>query len=175
MEQYFTYILLSILLTSVYQKPRFFMNLSKNKILKIILILLNAYIARIYGIMNGVIVALIIIVLLHNEEEFTNKKPSKKDLKNTISEAKKMLDKAVDTASNQLDDEEEEENANDNTNEESFVSKIQIWKPEKFTNPCQVDLDRYLKIKSEKYNLDSTKQLNGHTNDGFKIPQKQLY
>tara|TARA_B100001123_G_scaffold447273_1_gene604296 strand:- start:258 stop:827 length:570 start_codon:yes stop_codon:yes gene_type:complete len=189
MKQYLTYILLGILLALVYQKPVFFMNLSNNKILKIILILLNAYIAKTYGMMNAVITSLIIIVLLHNDEGFIEsiKQPSKNEMKQAISEAKKMLDKATDAVNNQNEkDEETEEEKEDKLNgygedgwrkktKENFVSKMHHLKPTEFSSPCQIDLDRYLKIKSEKTKLNSTRQLNGHTNDGFKIQQKQLY
>ena len=97
--------------------------------------------------------------------------------------AESIINKATETASKQNDDggrDEENKKEQDNKEEEDdtkegFVSKIQTWHPAEFSGPCQIDLDRHLKIKSERANLESTKQLNGHTNDGFKIPQKQLY
>ena len=52
---------------------------------------------------------------------------------------------------------------------EDFVPKIQVWHPASFSGPCQTDLDRQIKANSEKANLEATKQLNDHTNDGFKI------
>ena len=119
--------------------------------------------------MNAVITSLIIIVLLHHDEGFKEgAKPSKKEIEETISKAREILNKATETASKQNDDGEDD-------TKEGFVSKIQTWHPAEFSGPCQIDLDRHLKIKSERANLESTKQLNGHTNDGFKIPQKQLY
>lgn len=169
MKEYITYLLLGLLLALVYQKPVFFTNISSNKLLKIVLILLNAYIAKTYGMMNAVITSLIIIVLLHHDEGFKEgAKPSKKEIEETISKAREILNKATETASKQNDDGEDD-------TKEGFVSKIQTWHPAEFSGPCQIDLDRHLKIKSERANLESTKQLNGHTNDGFKIPQKQLY
>ena len=69
-------------------------------------------------------------------------------------------------------------------NKEGFVPKIQVWKPSSFSGPCQLDLDRQIKVNSEKANIAATKQLNEHTNDGFKVEQcpcqelavkKQLY
>ena len=169
MKEYITYLLLGLLLALVYQKPVFFTNISSNKLLKIVLILLNAYIAKTYGMMNAVITSLIIIVLLHHDEGFKEgAKPSKKEIEETISKAREILNKATVTASKQNDDGEDD-------TKEGFVSKIQTWHPAEFSGPCQIDLDRHLKIKSERANLESTKQLNGHTNDGFKIPQKQLY
>ena len=169
MKEYITYLLLGLLLALVYQKPVFFTNISSNKLLKIVLILLNAYIAKTYGMMNAVITSLIIIVLLHHDEGFKDgTKPSKKEIEETISKAKEILNKATETVSKQNDDGEDD-------TKEGFVSKIQTWHPAEFSGPCQIDLDRHLKIKSERANLESTKQLNGHTNDGFKIPQKQLY
>ena len=184
MKEYITYLLLGLLLALVYQKPVFFTNISSNKLLKIVLILLNAYIAKTYGMMNAVITSLIIIVLLHHDEGFKEgAKPSKKEIEETISKAREILNKATETASKQNDDggrDEENKKEQDNKEEEDdtkegFVSKIQTWHPAEFSGPCQIDLDRHLKIKSERANLESTKQLNGHTNDGFKIPQKQLY
>ena len=169
MKEYITYLLLGLLLALVYQKPVFFTNISSNKLLKIVLILLNAYIAKTYGMMNAVITSLIIIVLLHHDEGFKEgAKPSKKEIEETISKAREILNKATETASKQNDEGEDD-------TKEGFVSKIQTWHPAEFSGPCQIDLDRHLKIKSERANLESTKQLNGHTNDGFKIPQKQLY
>ena len=174
MKEYITYLLLGLLLALVYQKPLFLTNVSSNKLLKIILILLNAYIAKTYGMMNAVITSLIIIVLLHHDEGFKEgAKPSKEEIEETISKAKEILNKATETVSKQNDDGEENEEEDDT--KEGFVSKIQTWHPAEFSGPCQIDLDRHLKIKSESANLESTKQLNGHTNDGFKIPQKQLY
>tara|TARA_B110001454_G_C12700466_1_gene426329 strand:+ start:1282 stop:1878 length:597 start_codon:yes stop_codon:yes gene_type:complete len=198
MKEYITYLLLGLLLALVYQKPVFFTNISGNKLLKIVLILLNAYIANTYGMMNAVITSLIIIVLLHHNEGFKEgAKPSKKEIEETLSKAKEMLNQATETISKQDDDGDEEtadEKADrkngygdgdngwrtkltekDKKGKETFVSKIHIWHPAEFSGPCQIDLDRHLKIKSERANFESTKQLNGHTNDGFKIPQKQLY
>ena len=183
MKEYITYLLLGLLLALVYQKPVFFTNISSNKLLKIVLILLNAYIAKTYGMMNAVITSLIIIVLLHHDEGFKEgAKPSKEEIEETISKAKEILNKATETVSKQNDDGEEEENKEEEGEEkeedvtkEGFISKIQALHPAEFSGPCQIDLDRHLKIKSERANLESTKQLNGHTNDGVKIPQKQLY
>jgi len=39
---------------------------------------------------------------------------------------------------------------------EGFVSKIKIWKPAGFKPPCQVDLDRGMKILAEKSTISST-------------------
>ena len=58
---------------------------------------------------------------------------------------------------------------------EGFAPKIKVWRPATFTSPCQVDLDRQIKVKSEEATLSSTQQLDQHTNGGFKIEQKQLY
>ena len=108
MKEYITYLLLGLLLALVYQKPVFFTNISSNKLLKIVLILLNAYIAKTYGMMNAVITSLIIIVLLHHDEGFKEgAKPSKKEIEETISKAREILNKATETASKQNDDGEE--------------------------------------------------------------------
>ena len=42
---------------------------------------------------------------------------------------------------------------------EGFSPKIKVWQPSTFTSPCQVNLDREIKIRSEKNTLDSTRQL----------------
>ena len=39
---------------------------------------------------------------------------------------------------------------------EGFVSKIKIWRPDKFRPPCQVDLDRDIKILAEKNTISCT-------------------
>ena len=61
------------------------------------------------------------------------------------------------------------------SSKEGFVPKIKVWRPATFTAPCQVDLDRQIKLKSERATLSSTQQLDQHTNGGFKVEQKQLY
>jgi hypothetical protein len=58
---------------------------------------------------------------------------------------------------------------------EGFTPKIQVWKPATFTGPCVVDLDRDIKVKGERATIESSEQLDQHTNNGFKIYQKQLY
>ena len=37
------------------------------------------------------------------------------------------------------------------------------------------DLDRNIKIESERATIESTEQLDQHTNNGFRVEQKQLY
>tara|TARA_Y100000591_G_C21842309_1_gene706473 strand:- start:47 stop:445 length:399 start_codon:yes stop_codon:yes gene_type:complete len=56
---------------------------------------------------------------------------------------------------------------------EGFTPKIIKWTPSRFSSPCQVDLDRKMKTSAEKNNISATKQLDGHTNDGYKQYQKQ--
>lgn len=53
------------------------------------------------------------------------------------------------------------------TNMEGFTLKIQKWSPKNFSSPCQIDLDRKMKLNSEKANIESTKQIDEHTNGGF--------
>tara|TARA_Y100000022_G_C13073761_1_gene294579 strand:+ start:279 stop:629 length:351 start_codon:yes stop_codon:yes gene_type:complete len=48
------------------------------------------------------------------------------------------------------------ENFCDNNKKEEFVPKIQSWKPQTFNSPCQVDIDRKIKIQSEEASLYST-------------------
>ena len=126
MKQIVEYLLLGLLLALVYKKPAFLGNISNHKLFIIILILLNAFVAKKYGITSGIIIALISIVLLDKKENFCDTK-------------------------------------------ETFVPKIKVWKPSSFSGPCQVDLDRQIKVNSEKANLQATKQLNEHTNEGFKV------
>tara|TARA_A100001015_G_C14571997_1_gene549473 strand:- start:218 stop:601 length:384 start_codon:yes stop_codon:yes gene_type:complete len=52
---------------------------------------------------------------------------------------------------------------------EGFVPKIKVWKPASFTQPCQLDLDRNIKLHSEKATINSSKQLDSHTNGGYKL------
>lgn len=40
--------------------------------------------------------------------------------------------------------------------QEGFVPKIQKWKPQTFNSPCQIDIDRKIKIQSEEASLFST-------------------
>ena len=64
MEQYTEFILLGILLILFYNKPKFTENLYNNKLAILVLVLLNAYIAKTCGISSGIIMACIIIVLI---------------------------------------------------------------------------------------------------------------
>ena len=48
------------------------------------------------------------------------------------------------------------ENFCENSKKEEFVPKIQAWKPQTFNSPCQVDIDRKIKIQSEEASLYST-------------------
>ena len=56
---------------------------------------------------------------------------------------------------------------------EGFTPKLIKWSPSSFSSPCQVDLDRKMKASAEKNNIAATKQLNGHTSDGYKHYQSQ--
>ena len=51
---------------------------------------------------------------------------------------------------------------------EGFTPKLIKWNPSTFSSPCQIDLDRKMKTSAEKNNIAATKQLNGHTSDGYK-------
>tara|TARA_B110000008_G_scaffold275218_1_gene312288 strand:+ start:688 stop:1083 length:396 start_codon:yes stop_codon:yes gene_type:complete len=55
---------------------------------------------------------------------------------------------------------------------EEFTPKISKWTPENFSSPCQVDLDRKIKLSAERNNIAATKQLDGNTNGGYKQPQQ---
>lgn len=55
---------------------------------------------------------------------------------------------------------------------EEFTPKISKWTPENFSSPCQIDLDRKIKLSSERNNIAATKQLDGNTNGGYKQPQQ---
>jgi len=54
-------------------------------------------------------------------------------------------------------------------NMEGFTPKISKWAPSNFSSPCQIDLDRKMKVNSEKANMESTKQIDEHTNGGFNV------
>ena len=57
---------------------------------------------------------------------------------------------------------------------EGFVPKLIKWAPSNFSSPCQIDLDRKMKTSAEKNNISATKQLDEHTNGGYKQHQNQL-
>ena len=61
------------------------------------------------------------------------------------------------------------------TPEISFNPKLEVWKPKKFTQACVSDIDRNIKIKSESNSMLASKQIDNHTNGGFKDADKQLY
>lgn len=56
---------------------------------------------------------------------------------------------------------------------EGFTPKITKWTPASFSSPCQTDLDRKIKVNAEKSNIAATKQIDGHTNSGYKQYQHQ--
>ena len=58
---------------------------------------------------------------------------------------------------------------------EAFNPKLEVWKPKEFTQACVSDIDRDIKIKSESNSMLSSKQIDNHTNGGFKDADKQLY
>ena len=72
MEQYVDFILLGLLLILFYNKPKFTDNIPNNKIAILILVLLNAYIAKTYGMSSGIIMSCIIIVLIDKKENFSD-------------------------------------------------------------------------------------------------------
>ena len=74
MKNYLEFILLGLLLVLVYKKPNFLKNIPNNKILIVLLILLNGYIAKKHGMTCGIIMALIIIVLIDDKESFCGMK-----------------------------------------------------------------------------------------------------
>ena len=113
MEDYVALILLALLLVLLYKKPVFLQNIHSNKMYIALFILLNAYVLKTYGTTEGIIMALILIVLIDSKENFCDSK-------------------------------------------ETFVSKIKIWRPDEFRPPCQVDLDRNMKILAEKNTISST-------------------
>tara|TARA_B100001758_G_scaffold229367_1_gene224238 strand:- start:423 stop:812 length:390 start_codon:yes stop_codon:yes gene_type:complete len=55
---------------------------------------------------------------------------------------------------------------------EGFTPKIQVWQPSIFRAPCVTDLDRDIKVKSERATIESTEQVDQHTNNGFKVEQQ---
>tara|TARA_B100000073_G_scaffold54038_2_gene39881 strand:+ start:12953 stop:13312 length:360 start_codon:yes stop_codon:yes gene_type:complete len=72
MHNYFELFLLAILVSLIYKKPIFLENIMNNKIYLVLLICLNAYIAKEFGIASGIIMALISIILLDTKETFCN-------------------------------------------------------------------------------------------------------
>ena len=72
MKNYIELTLLGILVVLIYKKPEYLKNVHSNKIYIILLIFLNGYISKKFGITSGIIMALITIVLLDNNEYFTD-------------------------------------------------------------------------------------------------------
>jgi len=72
MHNYFEIILLGILVVLLYEKPIFLQNIQDYRLYLVMLICLNAYISKKYGIISGIIMALIIIVLIDTKETFCN-------------------------------------------------------------------------------------------------------
>ena len=56
---------------------------------------------------------------------------------------------------------------------EGFTPKLMKWSPSSFSSPCQVDLDRKMKTSAEKSKIAASKQLDEHTNGGYKQYQHQ--
>ena len=56
----------------------------------------------------------------------------------------------------------------------NFSPKLKVWSPTKFTQACVSDIDRDLKLKSERNTLRATNQIDNHTNGGY-METKQLY
>ena len=111
MGNYIEIILLAVLVILVYKKPLFLQEIHNNKIVLALLILLNTYLLKTFGMSSGIIMAMILIVLLDSK---------------------------------------------DSELREGFAPKIKIWKGATFTSPCQVDLDRDIKVRSERATLEST-------------------
>ena len=72
MKQYIDFILLGLLLILFYNKPKFTDNIPNNKLAILFLVLLNAYIAKTYGMSSGIIMAYIVIMLLDKKENFSD-------------------------------------------------------------------------------------------------------
>ena len=115
MGNYIEIILLAVLVILVYKKPLFLQEIHNNKIVLALLILLNTYFLKTFGMTSGITMSMILIVLLDSKENFCESR-------------------------------------------EGFAPKIKIWRGATFTSPCQVDLDREIKVRSEKATLNSTKQ-----------------
>lgn len=124
MSQYVEFFLVGLLIVMINKVPEFMCTAVNNKMIVALLLLLNIYIFKIYGISSGILFAVILVLILD---------------KGKVSM----------------------------TNQDTFVPKISIWQPSIFSSPCQVNLDRKIKINSEKANISSTKQLDKNTNGGF--------
>lgn len=121
MTQYVEFFLLGLLIVIINSVPEFMCSAVNNKVMLLLLILLNIYLLKIYGNSSGILFAVILVVILN---------------KGKVSMS----------------------------NQEGFVPKISTWSPVNFSSPCQIDLDRKLKLNSEKSNIASTKQIDGNTN-----------
>jgi len=121
MSQYVEFVLLGLLIVIINNIPEFMCSIVNNKFMLLLLILLNTYLLKIYGISSGILFAVILVVILNSGKVSMS-------------------------------------------NQEGFVPKISTWRPTNFSSPCQVDLDRKLKVNSEQANIASTKQIDGNTN-----------
>ena len=72
MDNYFEIFLLAVLVSLIYKKPPFLENITNNKLYLVLLLCLNAYVAKKFGITSGIIMALINIILLDTKETFCN-------------------------------------------------------------------------------------------------------
>lgn len=123
MNDYFEFFLIALLIVVIYNVPEFMCNIVHVKILLLMVIILNAYILRKFGITSAITFAVILAIVIN---------------KSKVSSG----------------------------NMEGFTPKISKWMPSNFSSPCQIDLDRKIKLNSEKANIESTKQLDEHTNGG---------
>ena len=124
MSQYVEFFLIALLIVMINKVPEFMCTAVNDKMIVALLLILNIYIFKVYGISSGILFAVILVIILD---------------KGKVSM----------------------------TNQDTFVPKISIWQPSNFSSPCQVNLDRKIKINSEKANISSTKQLDKNTNGGF--------
>ena len=80
MSQYVEFFLLGLLIVIINNVPEFMCSAVNNKVMLLLLILLNIYLLRIYGISSGILFAVILVVVLNkgrvsmsNQEGFVPK------------------------------------------------------------------------------------------------------
>jgi hypothetical protein len=64
MDNYVEIILLAVLVILVYKKPLFLQEIHNNKIVLALLILLNTYLLKTFGMSSGIIMAMIVTLLM---------------------------------------------------------------------------------------------------------------
>ena len=66
MSQYVEFFLLGLLIAIINNVPEFMCSAINNKLMLLLLILLNIYLLKIYGISSGILFAVILVIIINN-------------------------------------------------------------------------------------------------------------